>query len=797
MFIQVSSSSGKLQLSDATGSIDVVVIDMPSIWDFNTIYEVEDFNVIMQGVPHKLYHLDLITAESFTCRSIFSGAPSKKETKLSLHLCYNFRDQQPRYDIYSPCTNGKGCPEPECGRFHLLWLEHKYSLLGELVRDDALSNRSSVIAEAIVLPWDLTFGKEDEIEHLSSASLNQPKNSIKYYGRDRLEKDIIIKKCKNDGTLNSTLDSERSNAGNMISCLSESTSCSNSYSDEKFCDLSSRFPCLVFSRNFKVRYQGFLHCRDRKAMKSSGCKPDGRKVFLEFGSESFFMYEGLRIGGYYIVRQNEKDLLCTIKDGHNIAYKTFFITSKTCFWSLSFSSCEVVSNSESSAEFLLGGSSVYDNELLPDVYQHQSSSQIFSEVNTEFCSDINLFIPVDMISYLKVDLELSNNDRTSTYASFQGERDIHNGNKLFVVEPKLLSGSFHSDILLPEGDLISLHGHVLAVYEFNHGSLVAHPSSGRVSQVSGNICIHVLTDHDVARIFGAQGDYALPSGFGEGTHASFHRVLVVCGQNQYMLTPTSFIVVNSVNDVNYLSKEESYSALASALTHSVAPDIGSPVALISEITKRVDLKPIQLRCRVVTLYILILENRKALNPISRSASPVIDIPLAGFILDDGSSSCCCWATHKLAATLLRIHLEACAVTSRRPHTTVIDKTHGSTIGRLNKILRQHGRVVVKNYGSIYDSSGVELTFSVGSDEILHRSDKDFLRRLIVNASSSTVWSIVGSLMDSNAIHRLQQQLTEMGMAMLPVQHIWTNGVNHIDPLSESRERIEGLLNNQL
>lgn len=215
--------------------------------------------------------------------------------------------------------------------------------------------------------------------------------------------------------------------------------------------------------------------------------------------------QGLRIGGYYIVQQNEKDLFCTIKDENNIANMTFFITAKTCFWSLSFSSCEVLSNSELSAEFPLCGSSVCNEEMLPDVSLHQRSSQIFNEVNPEFQSDINLFTPVDIINYLKVDLESSHDVRTSTYASFQGERDTHNGNKLFVGAPMLSPGTFHSDILLPEGDLISLHGHVLAVHEFNHGSFVANPKCGTsanilehgVSEVSGNICIHVLADHDM------------------------------------------------------------------------------------------------------------------------------------------------------------------------------------------------------------------------------------------------------------------------------------------------------------
>lgn len=38
-FIQISASSGRLQLVDATGSIDVIP-DMSLNWNFNRIYEV-------------------------------------------------------------------------------------------------------------------------------------------------------------------------------------------------------------------------------------------------------------------------------------------------------------------------------------------------------------------------------------------------------------------------------------------------------------------------------------------------------------------------------------------------------------------------------------------------------------------------------------------------------------------------------------------------------------------------------------------------------------------------------------
>lgn len=49
-------------------------------------------------------------------------------------------------------------------------------------------------------------------------------------------------------------------------------------------------------------------------------------------------------------------------------------------------------------------------------------------------------------------------------------------------------------------------------------------------------------------------------------------------------------------------------------------------------------------------------------------------------------------------------------------------------------------------------------------------------------------------MDSTAIGRVEQKLSEMGMEMLPLQHIWTAGVCRVDPLNEARERIRGILN---
>lgn len=46
-FIQISPTSGRLQLVDATGSIDVLIPDLPSTWNANSIFEV----IYGDGVP--------------------------------------------------------------------------------------------------------------------------------------------------------------------------------------------------------------------------------------------------------------------------------------------------------------------------------------------------------------------------------------------------------------------------------------------------------------------------------------------------------------------------------------------------------------------------------------------------------------------------------------------------------------------------------------------------------------------------------------------------------------------------
>lgn len=75
MFSQVSQSSGRMLLVDATGSIDVIIPDLPSSMNINNIYEVScNINLLSFGVSfpnhlgaqhYKCYVADIVSSAKY------------------------------------------------------------------------------------------------------------------------------------------------------------------------------------------------------------------------------------------------------------------------------------------------------------------------------------------------------------------------------------------------------------------------------------------------------------------------------------------------------------------------------------------------------------------------------------------------------------------------------------------------------------------------------------------------------------------------------------------------------------
>ncbi|KAK6939554.1 hypothetical protein RJ641_029085 [Dillenia turbinata] len=128
--IQISSSSGRLQLTDATGSIDVVIPDLPSTWNFESMIEVNDYDIVLEGIPETVHTLQSSEKEAFSCQRIFQGIPATTELNAAIYVHFYVQKASCRKLFFSPCEDSVGnFKELESGTFHLLLVTHKFPAL--------------------------------------------------------------------------------------------------------------------------------------------------------------------------------------------------------------------------------------------------------------------------------------------------------------------------------------------------------------------------------------------------------------------------------------------------------------------------------------------------------------------------------------------------------------------------------------------------------------------------------------------------------------------------------------------
>ncbi|CAI9116604.1 OLC1v1017797C1 [Oldenlandia corymbosa var. corymbosa] len=788
-YIKVSPASGRLQLVDASCSIDVVIPDIPLNWDFNKVYEVKEFKVIIQGISAELNDLDLFPCEPFSCRNIFEDGSPKRDIDISVFLYHRFRDANsiiyPSRINYSKAS----FQQLQGGHYHLFWLKHKFPLLHKSVGHQAFSNRSRAFAEAVILPWDLILPKKDEIASLKGLQLEE-------HGVWECEKHIP-KRCKSE-KLSSHRKRGSCDYGNLkCGCLNDSY-WNRCFTEKNPGDQSFKFPCVVSSRDFKCPCPGFVYCTDRKAVTSSSLKPDGRSLLLEFDSESLDMHQGLRIGAYYIIKDRRNHFPFTAKNDKNNIPAAMLVNCQTYLRSISLSSDVILENSNSSSVF--SSATSHEPEPVPDAFPQNEilANKQYSIWPESCCSDIILSLPSDAIHHLKVDTNVFESGVQKSSLIFETYTEKYDAKGSIVTGP-LPSGAYPSEPLLPEGDLLSLHGLVVAIHDFNGSPHISHPrheisfDAHELKFSPGASCIHVLVDDQMAMIFGSLSNSTYSTGLGPGVNATFHRILALSGVNQYMLLSASFIVLDSANVADCQVADEGDSIPVSLVSQCATSPSVVPATLISEITKAMDFKPMQHHVRVISIYVLVLQKMEKAGYCNKKiqfCSSKAEIPLVGFIVDDGSSVCCCWADNARAANFLGLPIES--VSSEDDGRTssgaglVRQKANDFSVGHLDTMLRQHHRVIVQNQGSMWDSSCMELTVSVGSKEPVNGSHENFLRRLIINACSGNLWTVDGSLMDTTALNRLEKRLSKLEMKLLPLQNIWATGVQRCDPLAESR-----------
>ncbi|XVE94828.1 hypothetical protein REPUB_Repub02eG0043300 [Reevesia pubescens] len=792
--LKISPASGRLQLVDMTGSIDAIIPDLPSNWNPNSIFEVSDYSLTVEGMPES-FHSGLLRNDSFSCRSIFQCYPSARKRNLKIFLYFHLYNSTCRNLLIYPSVDCQDeLNEIENGAFHVLHITRKFPPLRKFKGDSMLSKRSGVFTEAIVLPWYLFLaGKYGSVHPCKVLSDCTSGNYIDH---------PPSKKYKTDGA--SSRLSPRFQDNICCASFEKNTSSLRETSGDQSClkmSFSHEIPCLATIRgvnSFMFASSGRLYTTKANA-KIKVSKESAKKILLEFTSESDLKHQLLQIGGFYLMKHHMKDPLCNIKKDDSLSGVKILMTSGTYFRSLSFS-----------PEVLITAKSLHDTSLCDD--EVFSKDQVLRIASDSSVSDVHLHVSSSLIGVLEI-----NTKELGKGFNVPGENLEENSSLSSCIETIMIanlgknSGCYNC--LFPEGNLTSLCGDVIAVHSFDQDSSDMCSSCEDFGDLprfgfsdrKNSCCIHVSVAHQIVRIFGSLGQHLFPTGFGPGINATFDRILQFRGPNTLMLTPVSIIVINSIRAVDEEYSKKCLNIWSSSdMQNEASTKMAAASGLISEFIQCSNCKLNRFRCRVVAVHVLVLEKRNKkcydLKSNMHSMPFSVDIPLACFVLDDGSSSWCCWANAERAATLLRLHecpLSAFEASGYTGKWVGIQKTAvTSPMYNLKRILEKHERITVKSARSISDSLDQDFSISISSGKALTGLDEDLylLISIIFNACINTLWTVVAGEMDSNAVSLLKEHLVEMEMPIPPMKNLWATEVCYVNQLTEARDMIQKLVN---
>ncbi|KAL1219943.1 CST complex subunit CTC1 [Cardamine amara subsp. amara] len=725
------SSSGRLQLYDRTSSIDVLSPDLLSDRNACTIFEVSDFYLIVEGIPESILHVPFLR-NPLRCSSMVNPTPLAIENTLTLHFSLSFGAASCKnVPMYHSLDWRPDLSEFKGAMFHLFRVTHKFPILK--YAHQGMPDCTSVFIEAVIIPWDLicTVTEED--------------TAAPYFEECNTSQEIRpLKRLKTNNAL------QRERVSSVLREIS--------------CQMTIR--CV--SSHCLMTEATLFNLKENK----SGNMYNAKRVLLEFIPECK-NYNALQIGSCYLMKHDTNDSFCV---GRSFIINNDKINfgPEIRLWSVELSFDEVLTRDGSMDVYPL----VSSQPSLAVKQQNVSSPQS--------CSDVSLFLPYDskrLFSVYLKDLEELNKpvaaekDKNNLSCCTQSEMIMH-------AEPSRLP---LSNSLFPEGNLATFRGDVVEVDAVDSCGI----------DVSSSYCIYVLVNDQIVKIFGPLRRHSYLTGFGPGVNATFYRILGTGGENRFLLTSASFIKINSQKALDDPHLEKSTHRAALCLPRITPQEyvpciLSGPASNSSSGNK--DNQEINFACKVVSVRLLVLQMRSD-DPSENECGKSIDIPLAGFVVDDGSSTYLCWVSGKRACSFLRLHEELPEKDIDVAQWIRKDSSRSSTAYHLEKIVRVHKRIIIKCNGSQIDTLFHDITITVASHQLLTNSEDEFLKLVILNATSGPIWEVAASSMDNEMIEHLErEQSVKMETLKLNLQNIWGNEVCQVDPLVRAWSLLQGLLN---
>ncbi|TKW32942.1 hypothetical protein SEVIR_2G199600v4 [Setaria viridis] len=723
---KTSPLSGRLQLVDSTGCIDVIIPDLPPNGSLYGIYEIRNYKLALEGPVAYLDHCDV--ADPLSCKAIFQKLSYKKRVHhLNMYVIVCWRELNP----IGPSLHIPLHINYRARSFHLVKLSHIFP--PNNVQQQNMSG-PILYAEAVILPYNLQFiGQGECIEHAEAFRMSHSH----LLGNSEASK---AKLCNIPCSLSF-------GSTNLCGTLVSSNSCRSADGTV----LNARIVCE---------------------------REHTSRILLEFKEGGFIKYQLLRINGYYLLQCPSGSLTCTMEGCGCLEGGKVSLDSQDKIWSIA-----ITFDGNISIKGTVGNQSVrvtsaeVDEPFPRNIIRDEL--KLVQSWNDFYCN-----------SYFHLDFSC---EAMSTKME-EYNTVCHVLNQLRASSTEVLSVSSCIDIMMPKeasgsanlkteeavrGDLISVQGKVENIHSHACRRGRCMPANEKYS-----LCIHVADNNHTVRLHGFLSKHSFIVGMGPGATVTFHRVLLT--QHELLLTPVTYIEVTSISHTD-LTEESVISPLKS---YRIKDCLLSTVSRCFFFRRKhfAENKHMQFDCRVATVLKLVLD-----KSINHGKIPNVKVRLAGFILDDGSSLCCCWADDARAELLLRLqevaHLDASVnlKLSKGGDSTKLQHTVGYC---LEKLLKRHTCVIVKNCGIPPDFSCRDLDASSVLHKVLSRFEDKLLKFIILNACWNGTLNVIASVINPDDLNGFNVELPDFPVRNM--QMLWIKEVFPVDPLEEAR-RLFGIL----